>query len=289
MRNLMAYVPTLNQRHLNWFERHPHSVLFLIRQEDAEKLLSRLARNMAALPTNVVMRIIRAGTDMLHDTRIIHPDWLDEDPNLESPIWKDWVMPDEDVSHLFAERYLYPAGCNVEFEMIWARYDMTVVKSNQPVITDAEISTSAFDQSVMQKATEVSQRSPDWWRQVGAVAVSPDGKQFVVAYNTHMPNEYETYIFGDPGINRDAGEVGKYTGMHSEEAVIAQCAGYGPTLAGWSMYVTTFPCEKCARLICSVGVKTVFYREGFSSFNAQDDFRVYGVRIVRVDEPPSLA
>lgn len=198
-------------------------------------------------------------------------------------------MPDEDVSHLFAEKYLYPAGCNVEFEMIWARYDMTAVKNNQPVITDAEISTSAFDQSVMQKAIKVSQRSPDWWRQVGAVAVSPDGQQFVVAYNTHMPNEYETYIFGDPGLNRDAGEVGKYTCMHSEEAVIAQCAGYGPTLAGWSMYVTTFPCEKCARLISAVGVKTVFYREGFSSLNAQDDFRVYGVRIVRVDDAPSLA
>jgi len=202
------------------------------------------------------------------------------------PVSGEWILPDEDVSHLFAEKYLAPAGCTFSFEMIWARWDMTAVTRNQPVIPDVEISFSEFDRELMKKAVEISNRSPDWWRTIGALAVLWNGHILSAVCNRHMPNEYETYIFGDPGINRDAGMLGKYTSMHAEEAVVAYCARHiGLTLDGASLYVTTFPCERCARLIEQAGVRKLFFREGFSSLNAQDVLRAKGVKIIQVKTP----
>ncbi len=282
--NLIAYIPTLNQRHLDWFKRHPDSDLFLISQKEAEKLLPRLDRNMAALPTELVARMV-SSEGWVRRAEIFLPGWDDSDPDLSSPIWKSWVLPDEDVCHIFAEKYLVPAGCSFTFEMIWARYDMVAVTRNQPVIPDVEISFSEFDLELMNRALQISKRGPDWWRTIGALAVLLDGRVSVATCNTHLPNEYETYIFGDPGINRDAGQEGKYTSIHAEEAVIAHCARYGLALEGAHFYVTTFPCEKCARQIVHAGVRKVYFKEGFSSLNAQDVLRANSVKIIQVKPP----
>ncbi|MDP3763514.1 MAG: deaminase [bacterium] len=282
--NLIAYIPTLNQRHLEWFKRYPDSDLFLISQGEAEQLLPRLARNMAALPTEVVARTISLE-GWVRRAQIFLPGWEDSDPDLSSPTWKSWVLPDEDVSHMFAEKYLEPAGCSFSFEMIWARYDMIAVTRNQPVIPDVQISSAEFDQEFMRRAIEISEQSPDWWRTIGALAVSSSGQALAVACNTHMPNEYETYLFGDPGLNRDAGQEGKYTSIHAEEAVITHCARYGLALEGSHLYVNTFPCERCARQLVQAGVNKIFFRDGFSSLNAQDVFRVNSVKIIQVKSP----
>ena len=283
--NLIAYIPTLNQRHLEWFGRHPGSDLFLISQTEAENLLPRLARNMAALPTEMVARMISLE-GLVRLARIFIPGWEDCSPDPSSLVWRTWVLPDEDISHIFAEKYLMPEGCHTSFEMIWARYDMLAVTRNQPVIPDVEISFSEFDQDLMKMAVEISKRSPDWWRTIGALAVLWNGQIIPAFCNSHMPNEYETYIFGDPGINRDAGQEGKYTSMHAEEAVITHCSRHlGLALDGAHLYVTTFPCEKCARQIVRAGVTRLYFKDGFSSLNAQDDLRVGGVKIIQVKPP----
>ena len=285
--NLIAYIPTLNQRHLEWFKQHRNSSLFLISQAEAEKLLPRLARNMAALPTTLVARIVSLER-WVKEARIFFPGRENYYPNLSSPVWKSWILPDEDVSHIFAEKYLAPVGCDFKFEMIWARYDMIAVTRSQPVISDVEISSSELDLELMDKARKISGQSSDWWRQIGALAVSSNGRMLVATCNTHLPNEYETYIFGDSGLNREAGQEGKYTSIHAEEAVITHCARYGLALDGANFYVTTFPCEKCARQIVWAGVSKIFFRDGFSSLNAQDVLQVGGVKIIQVKSPISL-
>ena len=283
--NLIAYVPTLNQRHLDWFKRHPDSDLFLISQKEAERFLPRLARNMAALPTEMVARMVSLS-EWVRCVRIFAPGMENYNHAFPFQVSDEWVLPDEDVSHLFAEKYLVPAGCTFSFEMIWARWDMTAVTRNQPVIPDVEISFSEFDRELMKKAVEISNRSPDWWRTIGALAVLWNGQVIPAVCNFHMPNEYETYIFGDPGLNRDAGFVGKYTSMHAEEAVITHCSRHlGLALDGAHLYVTTFPCERCARQVAQVGVRKLFFKEGFSSLNAQDVLRAKGVKIIQVKTP----
>ncbi|MBI4119177.1 MAG: hypothetical protein HY452_02860 [Parcubacteria group bacterium] len=284
MADLIAYIPTLNQRHLNWFKKHSESNLFLISQAEAEELLPRLTRNMAALPTEIIARVISLER-WVSRARIFCPGWLNNNPNLSFTRWQSWVLPDEDVSHLFVEKYLAPAGCSFTFEMIWARYDMTAVMRNSPVIPDVEVSSSEFHLGFINKALEISERSPDWWRRVGALAISRDGRVLVAACNTHMPNEYETYLFGDPSLNRAAGQEGKYTSIHAEEAVITRCAKYGFALDNSHLYVTTFPCERCARQLVQAGVREIFFKEGFSSLNAQEVLRANSVKIIQVKTP----
>lgn len=286
MSGLIAYIPVLNQRHTDWFNSHPKSHLYLISQEMAQELIPRLARNISALSTEMVANSVRANR-LVGDVAIFDPDqW---NPRLVSSAWGTWILPDEDVSHIVVERYLKPAGAKSEFEMIWARWDMTSVHKNQPVIADVRVSNSALDNIRMKLAEARLTDSPDWWRQIGAVAFSSTGKPIAVACNIHMPNEYETYIFGDPRLNVDAGQKGKYTSLHAERAVISLCAKHGSPLLEASLYVTTFPCEDCAREIAFAGVKHLFFREGYSVLNAQEVLRSYGVEIVQVVEEPGPA
>lgn len=283
--NLIAYIPTLNPRHVEWFKRHPDSNLFLISNEDAERLLPRLARDMSALPTELIARTINREGWTEH-TCVFNPLYMAEvDPRV--PLWSDWILPDEDVSHFFAEKYLIPEGCNVSYEMIWARWDMTAVIQSQPVLPDVQISHSDFDRHIIEEAQILAVKSSDWWRQIAAAAVSKGGQVVASAFNLHLPNEYETYIFGDPGLNRDAGQEGKYTSAHAEEGVIAYCAKHGISLNGASVYVTTFPCEKCARLIGLAGVSKLFFGEGYSALNALDVLRSFNIEIIQVKSPVS--
>ncbi len=279
--NLIAYIPTLNQRHLNWFFSHRGSDLFLVTQPMAEKILPRLKRNMASLPTEMV-------AEMIESKHLLRKVWFFDawdPPEFRSPTWNNWILPDEDVSHLLADEYLLPAGCSVRFEPIWARWDMQAVLAEQPVISDLEISLEEFDRKILQEAAELSRHSPDWWRQVGATLLDRNGKVLARAYNTHMPNEYETYIFGDPAINRDAGQKGKSCARHAEVGVIAECAKHGLAVEGGSIYVTTFPCESCAAMIVDSGIREVYFSEGYSSLNSLDIFRSRNVKLIQVKNP----
>lgn len=281
MANLIAYIPVLNQRHIDWFRKHDGSNLFLISQEMAEGFLPRLARNMAALPTQMVADCVRT-LHLIQGVAIF-------DPSILLFNWGSWIMADEDVSHRLAEKYFHPKDVTHKFEMIWARWDMTAVHREQPVIADVVVSRSDIDYLKVNIAFKKAKESPDWWRQIGAIAFSEAGKPLAMACNTHMPNEYETYIFGDPRLNVDAGQPGKYVVLHAERAVIAMCAQLGRALEGASLYITTFPCEDCAREIAFAGVKRVFFREGYSVLNAQEVLRSYGVEIVQVVEEPGSA
>ncbi len=285
MRNLIAYIPVLNQRHIDWFKKNPVDLLYLVPKEMAESLLPRLARNMSAVSADVVLKSIEANR-LVRSIAIFNPE--SGDPN-ESRGFGTWVLPDEDISRLIAEKYLSPSGVPYEFEMIWARWDMSTVHKEQPIIADVQVSSDALENIRMKLAEDESLRSPDWWRQIGAVAFDADGARLFVAHNTHMPNEYETYVFGDPRLNVDAGQKGKYVSLHAERAVIALCAKYGFPLSGASMYVTTFPCEDCAREIAYAGVKKLFFREGYSVLNAQEVLRSRGVQIVQVVKDPESA
>jgi len=286
MPNLIAYVPVLNQRHLDWFNKHPHSNLFLISQELAQKLIPRLERNMVAIPTLVMREIldlmIKKGNLELRAVEILDLNQL--------PIerWhKGFVLPDEDVSHALVEKipvFYRRIASLFTFEQIWARWDMRAVHAVQPVLPDLEVSLSAVDILRIQTLDKEALKSPDWWRQISAGLWTDDGVS-VVAHNTHMPNEYETYIFGDPRLNVDAGQKGVYCSLHAERAIISLCAKEGISTRGASLYVTTFPCEDCAREISFAGFSKVFFKEGYSVLNALEVLKSRGVQIIQVKDP----
>lgn len=285
---LVAYIPVLNKRHLDWFDQHPGSSLYLISQERAERLIPRLGRNMGAIPTEV-MRQILTGLDprWFRHVNLFDPEGFS--PCLTLPVvWSDFFLPDEDVSHAVVEESFGGVRANIRFEKIWARFDMRSITQAHQVVPGVRISSEQFDQEYMQYAVNISGKSPDWWRQVGATLVCQCGT-VVSACNVHMPTEYEVYVFGDPRTNYDAGQPGKYAALHAERGVIAACAGSPWSTRGSSLYVTTFPCEDCAREIVACGVARVFFKEGYSTLNAQEVLRSGGIEIIQVVNNPGSA
>jgi cytidine deaminase len=50
---------------------------------------------------------------------------------------------------------------------------------------------------------------------------------------------------------------------HAEMAALAQAAQRGLSVAGCTLYVTTYPCHECARLLVAAGIKRVVYVEPY--------------------------
>lgn len=51
--------------------------------------------------------------------------------------------------------------------------------------------------------------------------------------------------------------------VHAEMAALTECAKRGVSVRGCDMYVTTFPCHECARLIVAAGIERVFFIEPY--------------------------
>jgi len=286
--NLIAYIPTLNPRHKLWFEKHKNATLCLISQTMAESIYSSFARNMAAMPTSDIVKMIEA---LKLVDRIIVYDPEDEDLDLTLPQWNEWVASDEDVVHTVVETYFIPVGAKVQFEETLARWDMSAVKAAQPVIPDCEVSRSELDVFRMRQAEDLTRKSPDWWRQIGAIAFR-GSELLACGWNEHFPTMYETYIFGDTRLNFNAGDpagMEAYLSLHAEEYLIAYCAEHGLKLQGASLYINTFPCGRCARAVSKSGIKELFFREGSSFLKGFEILKDAGIRIVQVREDPESA
>ncbi|MBN1961236.1 MAG: hypothetical protein JW841_09830 [Deltaproteobacteria bacterium] len=51
--------------------------------------------------------------------------------------------------------------------------------------------------------------------------------------------------------------------VHSEMAALMTCARQGTAVKNCEMYVTTFPCHECARLIVAAGISRVYFIEPY--------------------------
>lgn len=189
------------------------------------------------------------------------------------------VMPDEDVSRLFAERYL--PDCEVLWDTAFLRWNMQNVTTEFPIDPDEEVSESELDRMFMMSAEDVAKRSPDWWRQVGAVVSKDD--ICISVFNTHTPSVYSAYIDGDPRTPFQPGErIDVSLSEHAEAGAVSYFARTSLLMEGAKLYVTTFPCPTCARLLVSAGIKEVYYAGGYSLVNAREVFRSARVKVVRV-------
>ena len=277
---LIAYIPVFNRKHMEWFFRHPNSNFGLISQHLAETLVPRLARNIGALPNSIMVEFVK--TFCIRVVMINPPrDFMMDDSC-------SYIMPDEDVSRAFAKKHIVP-GVPVVFEPIWARHDMLAVKKREPVIPDCEVSSQEVDLFRMAKADKIAEKSPDWWRQIGIIAFR--GETILgVGANHHFPTEYEQDMFGDPRINFDAGDpdgLEIYLSLHAEEYLAGFCARKGISLEGASVYINTFPCGRCARMLATTGIKELFFREGSSFLKGFEILKNAGIRIVQVKDSES--
>jgi len=217
------------------------------------------------------------------DTRSISTLLLDNIKRINK--YETIILPDDSFHRSFVKRFKEDLPTCI-FENCFLRWDRMPTLNKDYVITDLTISDLDLRKfglfQFVERAESEAQRSPDWWRQVGAVLVK-DGSQILTAFNQHLPTELETYFSGDPRSNFNAGEyIELSVSAHAEAGLIALAAKKGIVTKECELFVTTFPCPPCAISITLSGIKRVFFVEGYSMINSVEIFKEYGVEVVRV-------
>lgn len=273
----VAYVPVIHKGYKQFFaacvERGARA-LFLLGPPFTDEFLE-LSRDLRALSAREIQAMVK--TLSLFSSIEVLSTFVGIDMAKQAT---RIFLPDEDVSRRFAEKYLLPG--QAEFLSIFLRWDMRALSEQRVPAHHETIPVSLLDRELMQKAQDEANQSPDWWRQIGAVLVK-SGEVLSIAHNKHLPNAQTAYIEGDPRSNFMAGEQNEfYLSLHAEADVIALAARYRLAVLGASLYVTTFPCAACARLIARAGIARVYYAEGYSSFDSDAILSRAGVEVIHV-------
>jgi dCMP deaminase len=274
-KTLVAYVATPHQGYVNFFRKYEGSVLYIFGEEIIAKFPS-LVRNLPGNNPQELKKMIEA-LDIFAGVFILKLrdfDWLLRTSNL--------VMPDEDVSHALADEYL--AGADIFFDGSWRlRWDLEATIMSRPPEGEISISLNEFDREIIGVAKAAADRSSDWWRQVGAVLVR-DKEVLLIGFNKHFPSEQSPYLYGDPRSNFSPGQhIELSSALHGEMDIVTQAARLGISTEGCDLYVTTFPCPGCAYACANLGLKRLFYAEGYSLISGADTLRSKNVELIRVD------
>jgi dCMP deaminase len=192
------------------------------------------------------------------------------------------VMADDDIMKGIREKYISERP--VSFENIFLRWTRQISTTEFEVPSGRIITETEVEKELMGRALEIAPKSADWWRQVGAV-ICKEGEIIIEACNKNMPSDYSLDAHGDPRSNFDAGErFDLVNTIHAEAHAIALAAKRGISIDGALLYVTTFPCPACARLIAKAGIKKVYYTKGYSLLDAEKILSDFGVEIVLVKQ-----
>ncbi len=142
------------------------------------------------------------------------------------------------------------------------------------------------DQYFMSLAEEISTNS-DCRRHVGAV-IARDNKVLVTGYNA-APVGCESCIeLG--GCMRQEDNIPSGTrqeycrAVHAEQNAIIQAATEGISIKGGTLYVTTYPCNICARMIMNCKLKRIVYQGDYQDEGSHNMLKESGI-IVEKYEP----
>jgi len=273
---IIAYVPVVHSGYIKLFKKYPNTLFVLDSFFLSE--FPAIERDIRALsPSEAVKAVSALG--ILKEVSLISKKRLNQvntDDNFSRVI-----LPDEDIMRVFAGKYL--AHPKIIFENIFLRWDKMKAAIEVEPSPNKKISKEKFDREIMSRAEGQAEKSSDWWRHVGAVLVK--GRDILFEkYNKHVSSEHNRDFEGDPRSNFVAGErIDLSTAFHAEAAIISEAAKAGQSVKGASIYVTTFPCPYCAKLIVASGIKKVFYKEGYSILDAENLFKASGVELIKVE------
>ena len=139
---------------------------------------------------------------------------------------------------------------------------------------------------LMQKACLLCDKSKCGYK-IGCIAVK-DGKVLVQAFNESLPGEsycQNGACYREQHGFRGGKELEKVCAIHAEASIVAQAAAKGVRLLGCDVYVTTFPCLICARLLCKANVGRIFYMSDYMGGNdCMDLFDSNGVGVTQILE-----
>jgi dCMP deaminase len=279
VKQVLLYLPVIHAGYELFLQRHADASEILLLGAGFRGAYPSLAKDIRALPPERAAAYLRLGGA---HARLVEP------AELETAVTGDvLVMPDEEITRDLAARYGLDRGRTVVFDRTFLRWDRDWATARTPVSFGGSVTVEELPRELLGTARALSQRSSDWWRQVGAVAAR-ERQLLGCAWNRHYPTEYAPYLNGDP---RDAFERGLRadlsTALHAEAAVISRAARDGTVLAGADLYTTTFPCPACARLIAEAGFRRCFFAGEYSVLDGQHVLRAADVELIWVDTRPA--
>lgn len=261
----LLYVPALHKGVLNFVEASGQTILVLneevIHLIDAE--FDYLRKEIRSLTPTEARKALQA----LFPKKIIELLTKEKLAKLNTSE-SELLLPDEDIFHWLAKEHLSKADCT--FSPTFLRWNRNNTLKKHPVSAE------------MARAFAVANQSSDWWRQVGCALVV-DGKVLSVAHNAHLPSPYTPYIDSDPRNSFHKGEhIEMTTAIHAEAALIADAARKGISLDGAELYVTTFPCPTCAKLVAASGIAKLYFTEGYSMLDGEQVLTQANVEIIEL-------
>jgi dCMP deaminase len=193
------------------------------------------------------------------------------------------VVPDEEIMRALVSAHGLDTGRTLVLERTFLRWDRTWSLAQRPASYEGSVALDDLSRSLALRATHEARLSSDWWRQVGAVAVR-DGTVLGVAHNEHRPTEYAPYIQGDPRNDFSRGvHIELSTAIHAEAVIVARAARSGTSLDGADLYVSTFPCPGCARLVAEAGFRRCFFAGPYAMLDGDTVLSAAGVELIWVD------
>lgn len=146
-----------------------------------------------------------------------------------------------------------------------------------------------FDEIFMDLAVNLATRSHCVKAQVGAV-LTKDTRIISIGYNgppagTHNCDE----DFPEEGCPRDS-KGSCSLALHAEQNAILYAVKNGSTIEGTTLYVTLSPCIACARVIYTMKIKRVIYKDSYAKYKGiQVDegvefLKKFGVETFQFDE-----
>ncbi len=273
---ILAFIPVLHEGYVRFIKRHADACSLYILGRGLIKTHQILAKEIRALSPPMMRKAITALNIVdrvaLFEERDIRKIQRQKQITI--------VMPNEDISRELAEVHFKEH--TIIYDNIFLRWDSENSLESREVESKTEISAHEFDRKIMAAAKAESEKSSDWWRQVGAVALRAK-KIILKSHNRHMPSPHTPYADGDPRTNFKKGLLTEMsTGLHAERGLIARAARDGIALLGTSMYVSTFPCPACAKLIVAAGISTLYFQDGYAVLDGERVLVAGEVKIVQI-------
>jgi dCMP deaminase len=270
---VVTYVPVIHAGYINFFEKYPEADLLIVDKELLNEQFRSIQKDIRALETKQIVQTLGV---LFPKRNIIH---LQNKTDLGE--YEQIIMPEDEISNWLQEEFF--ADQEVTRDSIFLRWGKARAKQEKDVAPDGRATTDELHRQLMGMTVAETQKSADWWRQTAA-AVAKDGELIAIAHNTHKPSDQSQYALGDPRANFSRGEAMEVSSsLHAEEAVIAKAAAEGISLKGADLYVTTFPCPFCARLVAYSGIKRVFYKDGYSVLDGAELMKNQGVELIKVE------
>ncbi|KKQ45406.1 MAG: hypothetical protein US63_C0017G0005 [Candidatus Moranbacteria bacterium GW2011_GWC2_37_8] len=277
---LIALVPVIHIKYLELFKKYPDH-LYILDDSILEKWdrFVNLQRDLRTVDQKIVFDFIKKS-GIVKEVDLLTIDKLKELNDLHDV---SFVLPNEDVSHWFKEEFLKDK--KVKFENVFLRWNRPVSTQELEVSSDRIITNENAHRELINKTNELQEQSANWWRQIGALVTDKNGSVILSAFNRHVPTQENMAVYGDLRMCFDAGENHHLSNsIHAEASLIGKAAKEGMRLDGANLYVTTFPCPTCAKLVAEAGIKKVYYQSGYSLSDAEDILKNAGVEIILVKE-----